>query len=168
MACQGMEPPYSLAGANTWACKRPCSKSCARSSGKHVDSQRPRKEFVRVLDEERDLGVSRIAFQPALPSGIPARTSKSAGSRADRATTALAAWTLAPRHCRRRVCILLDLLLVMNSRLHPRPLTTMRSTEAPMDFEYTNRPSSNTPPAWSTPQKRAYHTILLFTLDHLF
>ncbi|KAL1658870.1 Di-sulfide bridge nucleocytoplasmic transport domain-containing protein [Schizophyllum commune] len=41
----------------------------------------------------------------------------------------------------------------MNSRLHPRPLTTTRSTEAPMDFEYTNRPSSNTPPAWSTPQK---------------
>ncbi|KAL1738633.1 hypothetical protein HDZ31DRAFT_16584, partial [Schizophyllum fasciatum] len=28
-----------------------------------------------------------------------------------------------------------------------------------MDFEYTNRPSANTPPVWSTPQKRSHEAL---------
>ncbi|TRM62936.1 Di-sulfide bridge nucleocytoplasmic transport domain-containing protein [Schizophyllum amplum] len=47
----------------------------------------------------------------------------------------------------------------MNSRMQQR---TTRSTDAPMDFTFTDRPSSNTPPAWadaSTPKKRSHEAV---------
>ncbi|OAX42559.1 hypothetical protein K503DRAFT_733341 [Rhizopogon vinicolor AM-OR11-026] len=48
----------------------------------------------------------------------------------------------------------------MNTRLH-----THRSTEAPMDFDFTSRPSSNTKPVWAsnsdlnTPRKRPFDDL---------
>ena len=35
-------------------------------------------------------------------------------------------------------------------KMMPTRLRTNRSTETPMDFEFTSRPSSNTKPAWAT------------------
>jgi hypothetical protein len=51
-----------------------------------------------------------------------------------------------------------------------RRLSSNRSTAVPMDFEFTNRPSSNIKPAWAegdplhTPQKRTTHPLPLLKL----
>lgn len=64
-------------------------------------------------------------------------------------------------------------LIMFNNPEQKRRQTSNRSTAVPMDFEFTNRPSSSIKPAWSTddlshtPQKRMTHCLPLRLVSNL-